>query len=80
MGSAVDYVFRVVILKIYMIFPEREEKVMSKVFFTNMDVTPQMGLLKKVEALMERANLEEVVEENRLIAIKLHFGEYGNLA
>ncbi len=53
---------------------------MSTVYFTDIDTTPQMGLLKKVEALLKRAKLEEVVEKNRLVAVKLHFGEYGNLA
>ena len=53
---------------------------MSKVFFTNMETTPEMGLLKKVEALLKRAGLEDVVQKDKLVAIKLHFGEYGNLA
>lgn len=53
---------------------------MATVFFTDMETTPQMGLLSKVEALVKRAGLEDVIEAGKLVAIKLHFGEYGNLA
>lgn len=52
----------------------------SKVYFTDMSVSPEMGLLKKLELLLKKVELEKIVEPDHLVAIKLHFGEYGNLS
>jgi uncharacterized Fe-S center protein len=38
------------------------------------------GLLERTKALLEKAGLRQVVERDRLIAVKLHFGEPGNTA
>ena len=53
---------------------------MAKVYFTNFMTSPQMGLLKKLRLVLERAGMSSVIERDKMTAIKLHFGEYGNLA
>lgn len=52
----------------------------SKVFFTDMTTNPNMNLLQKLELLLKKVQLENIVKEGDFVAIKLHFGEYGNLA
>lgn len=53
----------------------------SKVYFTNMR-TVAMGdnLLKKLQKLMLAAGLKQIDFSRKFVAIKLHFGEPGNLA
>lgn len=53
---------------------------MSKVYWTDLRTTPKRNLLNKVEDLLKRVKLESMVKKNDLIAVKLHFGEYGNTA
>jgi len=53
---------------------------LSKVYFTDLTTTPGMGLMKKVEILLKEAGIGEIVKKDDLVAIKIHFGEYGNLA
>ena len=53
---------------------------MSIVYFTNMRVTPEINLLKKLEILLEKVKLGAMIEKNEFVAIKLHFGEFGNMA
>ena len=52
----------------------------SKVFYTSMRATPEMNLLKKLEILLEKVGISEIINPGELVAIKLHFGEPGNLA
>jgi hypothetical protein len=52
----------------------------SKVWFTNLRVKPPQDLLKKLESLVIKAGIEEIDFNNKLVAIKIHFGEPGNLA
>ncbi|MBP2637240.1 MAG: hypothetical protein H6Q72_3147 [Firmicutes bacterium] len=52
----------------------------SKVFFTNLRATPKMNLLQKLKRLVKTAGMEEIDFENKFTAIKVHFGEPGNLA
>ena len=52
----------------------------SKVWFTNLRAKPQQNLLKKLENLIIRAGIEEIDFQKKLVAIKFHFGEPGNLA
>ena len=52
----------------------------SKVWFTNLRAKPQQNLLKKLENLIIRAGIEEIDFQKKLVAIKIHFGEPGNLA
>ncbi len=52
----------------------------SKVYFTNLHTTPNCNLLDKLEKLVKRAGIEKINFENQFTAIKIHFGEPGNLA
>ncbi len=52
----------------------------SKVYFTNMRVNAGMNLLKKLELLMKKAGFENIDFNGKFTAVKLHFGEPGNLA
>ncbi len=52
----------------------------SKVYFTNMRAPVGTSLLKKMEKLIYKAGVEEIDFQNKFAAIKIHFGEKGNLA
>ena len=52
----------------------------STVFFTDFHVTPHEPLPQKLHRLMKRAGFESIDFEDRYAAIKIHFGELGNLA
>lgn len=57
---------------------ENQEK--SKVYFTNFRAKPGLNLLQKLEKLIKKAGIENIDFENKYVAIKIHFGEPGNLA
>ena len=52
----------------------------SDVFFTSFKATGQENLLKKLHRLMKTAGFETIDFTDKFTAIKIHFGEYGNLA
>jgi uncharacterized Fe-S center protein len=52
----------------------------SKVYFTNMRATVNMNLLQKLEKLIKAAGIEQIDFKDKFAAIKIHFGEPGNLA
>jgi uncharacterized Fe-S center protein len=52
----------------------------SKVYFTNLRTTPSSNLLKKMERLVLQAGLPAIDFKEKFVAIKIHFGEPGNLA
>ena len=52
----------------------------AKVYFTDFRTTNGRNLLEKLELLMRRAGMEQIDFENKFVAIKMHFGEPGNLA
>ena len=52
----------------------------SAVFFTDFHATPSETLPQKLHRLMKRAGFEEIDFTDRYAAIKIHFGELGNLA
>jgi uncharacterized Fe-S center protein len=54
--------------------------VASKVYFTNLRTTPSSNLPTKMERLVRRAGIETIDFKNQFVAIKIHFGEPGNLA
>ena len=54
--------------------------VKSPVFFTDFHATPSETLPQKLHRLMKRAGFESIQFEDRYAAIKIHFGELGNLA
>jgi len=52
----------------------------AKVYFTSMRATPKMNLLQKLERLVRKAGIEQINFKAQYAAIKIHFGEPGNLA
>ena len=52
----------------------------AKVYFTDLRAKPGTNLLRKLEKLMRQAGIGEIDFEKKLVAIKLHFGEPGNLS
>ncbi len=52
----------------------------SKVFYTNLRTDFKNNLLDKLENLVKKAGIEDINFENKFTAIKIHFGEPGNLA
>lgn len=52
----------------------------SQVYFTTFKATLRENLLQKLHRLMKRAGFEQIDFTDKYAAIKMHFGEYGNLA
>ena len=52
----------------------------SKVYFTNLRAKPSQNLLKKLDALVIKAGINEIDFQKKIVAIKIHFGEPGNLS
>jgi len=52
----------------------------SKVYYTNLRATPSLNLLQKLEQLVKKAGIENIDFKRKFTAIKLHFGEPGNIA
>lgn len=52
----------------------------AKVYFTNLRVDTKTSLPDKLEKLFHRAGFDNIIAPRDLVAIKLHFGEPGNLA
>ena len=52
----------------------------SQVYFTNLRTRPGQNLLKKLESLIIKAGIEKIDFSKKLVAIKIHFGEPGNIA
>lgn len=52
----------------------------AKVYFTDFRSNNQESMLSKLHRLMKAAGFESIDFENRFTAIKMHFGEPGNLA
>lgn len=52
----------------------------SKVYFTSFKATMDENLLMKLHRLMKTAGFEDIDFKDKFAAIKIHFGELGNLA
>ena len=52
----------------------------SNVYYTNMRTTLTENLLQKLERLVKKAGMMDIDFNNKYTAIKIHFGEPGNLA
>ena len=52
----------------------------SNVYFTTFKATGHENLLQKLHRLMKTAGIENIDFKDKYTAIKIHFGEYGNLA
>ena len=53
---------------------------MSKVYFTNLRVKNGHSLLHKLETLVIKSGIEQIDFAGKFTAIKIHFGEPGNMA
>jgi hypothetical protein len=52
----------------------------SKVYFIDFHATPKMNILKKLEYLTETAGIYQIDFTKKITAVKIHFGEPGNLS
>ncbi|MCC8017539.1 MAG: DUF362 domain-containing protein [Lachnospiraceae bacterium] len=52
----------------------------AKVYFTSFETSFQENLLQKLNRLIRTAGIGDIDFQDRYAAIKIHFGEYGNLA
>jgi uncharacterized protein len=52
----------------------------AKVFFTDLRTVPGNNLLDKMERMLKAAGIGDIDYKGKLVALKLHFGEPGNLA
>ena len=52
----------------------------STVYFTTFKTTYNENLIQKLHRLMKQAGFENIDFKDKFAAIKIHFGEYGNLA
>lgn len=52
----------------------------SKVYFTNLRTDPKHSLIKKMENLVNAAGISSIDFKDKFTAIKIHFGERGNMA
>lgn len=52
----------------------------SKVYFSDLRALPGTNLPKKLEKLIKRAGIENIDFDKKITAIKIHFGEPGNLS
>ena len=56
------------------------EGIMSKVYFTDFRVTFDVNLLDKIVILAKEAGIDKINFNKKFTAIKIHFGEPGNIA
>jgi len=52
----------------------------SKVYFTDLSANPSLNLLKKLENLIRKAGIDTIDFDHKITAVKIHFGEPGNLS
>lgn len=52
----------------------------SKVYFSDLRALPGTNLIKKLKKLMLAAGIKDIDFEKKMVAIKIHFGEPGNLS
>ncbi len=52
----------------------------SNVYFIDFRATPQQNILKKLHLLLIEGGLTKIDFNKKLVALKIHFGEPGNLA
>lgn len=50
------------------------------VYFTDMNCKIGDSLLMKTKRLVRAAGIEDIDMDRKFVAIKIHFGEYGNLS
>ena len=52
----------------------------SKVYFTDFRTQLGVSITEKLKRLIRRAGIGTIPMEGKFVAVKLHFGELGNLA
>lgn len=52
----------------------------SKVYFTNLRASQTGNLLQKLERMVKKAGIEKIDFKDKYVALKIHFGELGNVA
>ena len=52
----------------------------AKVYFTDFRTVLGVSLTKKLQKLIRMAGIGEIAMDGKFVAIKMHFGELGNLA
>jgi uncharacterized Fe-S center protein len=52
----------------------------SKVYFTDMRTSYSNSMLEKLRKLLIKSGMLEIDFKDKFVALKIHFGEYGNLA
>lgn len=52
----------------------------AKVYFTDMRVSYSNGMLEKLRKLVIESGMMNIDFKDKFVALKIHFGEYGNLA
>ena len=65
---------------VYENIQEAHRREASNVYFTSFKATERENLLQKLHRLMKAAGFETIDFTDKYTAIKIHFGEYGNLA
>lgn len=58
-------------------FPAMNE---SKVYFIDFRTTPKLNILQKLKKLVEKAGINELDFNRKFVALKMHFGEPGNVS
>ena len=57
-----------------------EVKTKSKVYYTDFRCKPDEGPADKLKRLIKAAGLNTIDMDGKFVAIKMHFGELGNLS
>lgn len=52
----------------------------SKVYFTDFRCKPDEGHVDKLKRLIKHAGIDKIDMDGKFVAIKMHFGELGNLS
>lgn len=53
---------------------------MAKVYFSDLRASQNNNLLQKLERMIKRAGIDKIDFKDKYVALKIHFGEYGNVA
>lgn len=57
-----------------------ETQTTSKVYFTDFRCRPDEGRTDKLKRLVKAAGIDKIDMDGKFVAIKMHFGELGNLS
>lgn len=52
----------------------------AKVYYSDLRAKPGLNLLQKLQRLVRAAGLDTIEMQDKFVAIKIHFGEPGNLS